>query len=210
MFIVVETPFVPNKIYCSSNETYRVGESVIVEDTTKEEVFGTVISFVSTLPQDYKEEARDIVRKATVADEERQKECLIRAEDAFSFCKLEIRNQMLSMKLIAVEMVFTMTKLIFYFTAPERVDFRGLIKTLVGRYRERIELRQIGVRNEVQLLGGIGSCGRNCCCTTFLRDFIPVSVKTVKQNNGVLNPLKMSGVCGRLSCCLPYEGDKEQ
>ena len=209
MLLMVHTPFIPNTVYCSSDVSYEIDECVLVEDAIKETFYGTIIGRVDSLPSSYEEPVRHILRRATVEDEFRHQECLSRAKDALNFCKQEIRQQMLPMKLIAVEMLFNMTKLIFYFTAPERVDFRDLVKILVEKYRERIELKQVGVRNEVQLLGGMGSCGRSCCCTTFVKHFSPVSVKMVKQQTSVLNPLKMSGVCGRLSCCLSYETQKQ-
>lgn len=207
MLLMVHTPFIPNIVYCSSDTLYGLDESVVVEDTVKESFYGTVVGKALSVPSTYNEPVRNILRKATLEDESQHKECLARAKDALEFCKQEIKEQMLPMKLISVEMLFNMTKLIFYFTAPERVDFRCLIKSLVEKYRERIELKQVGVRNEVQLLGGVGSCGRSCCCTTFKKSFVPVSVKIAKQTS-VINPTKLCGVCGRLSCCLSYETEK--
>lgn len=129
------------------------------------------------------------------------------AGDAFHTCLNKIREHNLKMKLIDVEYTFDRNKIIFYFTAEGRVDFRELVKDLASIFRTRIELRQIGVRDEAKLLGGIGPCGRILCCSTFLGDFEPVSIKMAKDQNLSLNPTKISGLCGRLMCCLKYEHD---
>ena len=209
MLLMVHSPFIQDIVYCSSELPYEMDDCVLVEDNVRESFYATVVGKADSLPSSYTEPVRSILRKATSEDESRHKECLERAQDALTFCKQAIKEQMLPMKLIAVEMLFNMTKLIFYFTAPERVDFRSLVKSLVDKYRERIELKQVGVRNEVQLLGGIGSCGRKCCCTTFMKSVAPVSIKMAKQQVNTLASTKASGVCGRLSCCLSYEADRE-
>ncbi|WJH36353.1 stage 0 sporulation family protein [Paenibacillus aurantius] len=129
------------------------------------------------------------------------------AVDAFGICQNKIREHGLRMKLVDVEYTFDRNKVIFYFTAEGRVDFRELVKDLASIFRTRIELRQIGVRDEAKLLGGIGPCGRILCCSTFLGDFEPVSIKMAKDQNLSLNPTKISGLCGRLMCCLKYEHD---
>lgn len=129
------------------------------------------------------------------------------AKDAFSTCMDKIREHELRMKLVDVEYTFDRNKVIFYFTAEGRVDFRELVKDLASIFRTRIELRQIGVRDEAKILGGIGPCGRILCCSTFLGDFEPVSIKMAKDQNLSLNPTKISGLCGRLMCCLKYEHD---
>ncbi len=128
-------------------------------------------------------------------------------KEAFDFCRRCIQGQRLNMKLVGVEVFFDRTKMIFYFTAPGRIDFRELVKELVQHYRTRIELRQIGVRHETQMLGTIGSCGQVCCCRRFLRQFEPVTIKMAKDQDLFLNPAKISGSCGRLLCCLSYEKD---
>ncbi len=127
--------------------------------------------------------------------------------ESFLFCRQCIQQQRLNMKLVGVEVFFDRTKMIFYFTAPGRIDFRDLVKELVQHYRTRIELRQIGVRHETQMLGTIGSCGQVCCCRRFLRQFEPVTIKMAKDQDLFLNPAKISGSCGRLLCCLAYEKD---
>ena len=127
------------------------------------------------------------------------------ARKAHAFCRGCINEQRLDMKLVDVEMLQDRGKMIFYFTAPGRIDFRELIKSLVREFHTRIELRQIGVRHETQMLGAIGNCGQVCCCRRFLRKFAPVTIKMAKEQNLFLNPAKISGICGRLLCCLSYE-----
>jgi cell fate regulator YaaT (PSP1 superfamily) len=129
------------------------------------------------------------------------------AEEAFGICQEKVAAHKLDMKLVDVEYTFDKNKIIFYFTADGRVDFRELVKDLAAIFRTRIELRQIGVRDEAKMLGGIGPCGRILCCSTFLGDFEPVSIKMAKDQNLSLNPAKISGLCGRLMCCLKYEND---
>jgi len=148
---------------------------------------------------------RKVIRLATDADLITLEENKRREEDAFGICLERIANHDLGMKLIDVELTFDATKIIFYFTADGRVDFRELVKELAGVFRMRIELRQIGVRDESKLLNGIGVCGRTLCCSTFLSEFHPVSIKMAKDQNLSLSPSKISGVCGRLMCCLKYE-----
>ena len=130
------------------------------------------------------------------------------AEQAFQVCSEKVVEHRLEMKLVDVEYTFDRNKVIFYFTADGRVDFRELVKDLAAIFRTRIELRQIGVRDEAKMLGGIGPCGRMLCCSTFLGDFEPVSIKMAKDQNLSLNPTKISGLCGRLMCCLKYENDE--
>lgn len=145
-----------------------------------------------------------------VATEEDRKQVLANKEmavEAMKLCQDKIKQHKLEMKLIDVEYTFDRNKVIFYFTADGRVDFRELVKDLAFVFRTRIELRQIGVRDEAKMLGGIGPCGRILCCSTFLGDFEPVSIKMAKDQNLSLNPVKISGLCGRLMCCLKYEND---
>ena len=127
------------------------------------------------------------------------------SKEAFKHCRACISKHKLGMKLVDVEVFFDRSKMIFYFTAPGRIDFRELIKDLVREYRTRIELRQIGVRHETQMLGAIGNCGQMCCCRRFMRKFVPVTIKMAKEQNLFLNPTKISGICGRLLCCLSFE-----
>jgi cell fate regulator YaaT (PSP1 superfamily) len=130
------------------------------------------------------------------------------AQEAYDVCNEKVNEHQLDMKLVDVEYTFDRNKIIFYFTADGRVDFRELVKDLAAIFRTRIELRQIGVRDEAKMLGGIGPCGRMLCCSTFLGDFDPVSIKMAKDQNLSLNPTKISGLCGRLMCCLKYENDE--
>lgn len=130
------------------------------------------------------------------------------AQEAYDVCNEKVNGHQLDMKLVDVEYTFDRNKVIFYFTADGRVDFRELVKDLASIFRTRIELRQIGVRDEAKMLGGIGPCGRMLCCSTFLGDFDPVSIKMAKDQNLSLNPTKISGLCGRLMCCLKYENDE--
>ena len=148
---------------------------------------------------------KPVMRKATAEDDLKLAENKIREKEAFNICLRKIKNHDLPMRLIDVEFTFDVNKIIFYFTADGRIDFRELVKDLASVFRTRIELRQIGVRDEAKMLGGIGSCGRPLCCATFLGDFEPVSIRTAKDQSLSLNPTKISGICGRLMCCLKYE-----
>ena len=148
---------------------------------------------------------KKVIRPATDDDALQQKEDKKKEKEAFSICEEKILKHGLDMKLVDVEMTFDHNKLIFYFTSDGRVDFRDLVKELASIFRTRIELRQIGVRDEAKMLNGIGICGRPLCCATFLGDFHPVSIKMAKEQNLSLNPTKISGICGRLMCCLKYE-----
>ena len=148
---------------------------------------------------------KPVMRKATAEDDLKLAENKIREKEAFNICLRKIKNHDLPMRLIDVEFTFDINKIIFYFTADGRIDFRELVKDLASVFRTRIERRQIGVRDEAKMLGGIGSCGRPLCCATFLGDFEPVSIRMAKDQNLSLNPTKISGICGRLMCCLKYE-----
>ena len=159
------------------------------------------------LPEDSTDEVRAVLRKATEADCAAAEDNALFTRTAKRFCEERVRERRLDMKLVDVEALFDRSKLIFYFTAPTRIDFRELVKDLVREYHTRIELRQIGVRHETQMLGAIGSCGMVCCCRQFLRKFVPVTIKMAKEQNLFLNPAKISGICGRLLCCLSYEQD---
>ncbi|MCK6255107.1 stage 0 sporulation family protein [Fictibacillus sp. WQ 8-8] len=150
-----------------------------------------------------KKVVRSANEKDTLAVDENKKA----AQNAFELCTEKITEHKLDMKLVDVEYTFDRNKVIFYFTADGRIDFRELVKDLASIFRTRIELRQIGVRDEAKMLGGIGPCGRMLCCSTFLGDFEPVSIKMAKDQNLSLNPAKISGLCGRLMCCLKYEND---
>ncbi len=183
------------------------GEQVVVE-TAEGRAVGTVTRTVPALA-DRKAPAADattvVVRRATHDDVLTRLRHQQREQDAQRICLLKIRERGLAMKLAKVEQLFDGSRLIFYYTAEGRVDFRELVRDLAAHFRTRIEMRQIGVRDEARLLGGYGSCGRPLCCTTWLRTFEPISIKMAKQQNLSLNPSKLSGMCGRLKCCLRYE-----
>jgi len=151
---------------------------------------------------------KKVVRIADQKDRLIVEENKAAAKEAYEVCGQKVNEHQLDMKLVDVEYTFDRNKVIFYFTADGRVDFRELVKDLAAIFRTRIELRQIGVRDEAKMLGGIGPCGRMLCCSTFLGDFDPVSIKMAKDQNLSLNPTKISGLCGRLMCCLKYENDE--
>ncbi len=150
---------------------------------------------------------KDVIRVATDEDFDINRENKKKATDAMSICKVKIAEHELEMNLIDVEYTFDRNKVIFYFTADGRIDFRNLVKDLAAIFKTRIELRQIGVRDEAKILGGIGPCGKETCCKQFLGEFEPVSIKMAKEQSLSLNPTKISGLCGRLMCCLKYEQD---
>jgi len=185
----------------------REGQSVIVK-TDQGMGLGKVV-LTRQAPQENTEEEggghKDIYRLANDKDMESVAENDILSKDAYKFCRKCINKHKLGMKLVDVEVFFDRSKMVFYFTAPGRIDFRELIKDLVREYRTRIELRQIGVRHETQMLGAIGNCGQICCCRRFMRKFVPVTIKMAKEQNLFLNPTKISGICGRLLCCLSFE-----
>ncbi len=169
---------------------------------------GLVVSDVKSVPlHKLPTDLKNIVRKATEADIQSSESNRGLEEEAFEFCLGKIREKELPMSLVEVESNFDRSKLIFYFTADNRVDFRELVKDLVQRFKTRIELRQIGARNESRIFGGLGICGRKICCTNFLYNLDRVSIKMAKEQNMPLNPEKISGLCGRLMCCLAFEFD---
>ena len=183
------------------------GDTVVVQ-TPEGPAVGTVTRAIPAiaarkLPAE-DAEAR-VIRRATRDDIVTRLKQQQREQDAHRICLLKIRERGLAMKLARVEQVFDGSRLIFYYTAEGRVDFRELVRDLAAHFRTRIEMRQIGVRDEARMLGGYGSCGRPLCCTTWLTSFEPVSIKMAKQQNLSLNPSKLSGMCGRLKCCLRYE-----
>ncbi|RJP21991.1 MAG: hypothetical protein C4520_08835 [Candidatus Abyssobacteria bacterium SURF_5] len=145
------------------------------------------------------------IRKASSEDKKNYEELLRLEEEAFKICENRIEERELSMKLVGVEVAFDKSKILFYFRSETRVDFRELVKDLAHQFRTRIELRQIGVRDEARMVGGIGCCGRPLCCVSFLQEFSPVSIKMAKKQSLALNPTKISGQCGRLMCCIQYE-----
>ncbi|MBE6609507.1 MAG: hypothetical protein E7634_02435 [Ruminococcaceae bacterium] len=180
----------------------------VIVDTARGEEYGyTAVANREIKNKDIKEPLRSVIRMATEADTEIHKENLRKEVDAFNTCIALIDQHKLEMKLIDVEFSFDRTKLLFYFSAEGRIDFRELVKDLAGVFHVRIEMRQIGIRDEAKILGGLGICGRPYCCSTFLSDFGQVSVKMAKEQNLSLNSAKISGACGRLMCCLRYEYD---
>ncbi len=181
------------------------GDHVIVE-TARGVEYGTVVMPPSELAdKEFNSPLKPVMRKATEEDSEKEKKNREKEREAFKICKEKIVKHGLEMKLIDAEYTFDNNKVLFYFTADGRVDFRELVKDLASVFKTRIELRQIGVRDETKILGGIGFCGRPLCCHTYLSDFAPVSIKMAKEQNLSLNPSKISGICGRLMCCLKNE-----
>jgi len=183
------------------------GDKVIV-NTADGVAVGSIATKVrlspdKTLPPNLKK----VIRKAKEEDALIEKDNLELEGGAFRYCCERIASRELPMKLVDVECLFDKSKIIFYFTAEDRVDFRKLVKDLVQKYKSRIELRQIWVRSEARICGGLGICGRELCCTSFLSSFVPVTIKMAKEQNMLLNPEKISGLCGRLICCLSYEYD---
>ena len=186
------------------NEVHRA-DHVIVE-TARGMEYGTVVGDPMEVSEDQiVAPLKPIIRVATKADDEKTAKNKEKEKEAFKICLEKIAKHGLEMKLIDAEYTFDNNKLLFYFTADGRVDFRELVKDLAGVFHTRIELRQIGVRDETKLMGGLGICGRELCCKSFLGDFGSVSIKMAKEQNLSLNPTKISGLCGRLMCCLKYE-----
>ncbi len=197
------------KIYYFDPDTVELvqGEHVIVETVRGIEYGEVIITERMIKEEDLVSPLKKVIRLAS--DEDVQKEASNREKEtkAYQVCNEKIITHQLPMKLIDVEYTFDGSKIIFYFTAEGRIDFRELVKDLASVFRTRIELRQIGVRDEAKMLGGIGCCGRPLCCYTFLGDFAPVSIKMAKEQSLSLNPTKISGICSRLMCCLKYEND---
>ncbi len=197
------------KIYYFSPSGLELEKSdhVIVETARGVEYGEVVIGPRAVADENIVLPLKAVQRKATEQDKEKVAENAIKEKEAYKICEKKIAAHGLPMKLIEVEYTFDINKIIFYFTADGRIDFRELVKDLASVFRTRIELRQIGVRDEAKLMGGIGCCGRSLCCATFLGDFEPVSIRMAKEQNLSLNPTKISGICGRLMCCLKYENE---
>lgn len=197
------------KIYFFNPKQLRVkkGDKVIVE-TAQGEEYGEVM-IPNRIVEDDKiiEPLKKVLRIATKRDHKHFEECRKKEKEAFNVCQKKIKEHKLDMTLTDVEYKFDDSKILFYFTADGRIDFRDLVKDLAAIYKTRIELRQIGVRDEVKRIGGNGVCGRELCCCSFLSDFEAVSIKMAKEQNLSLNPSKISGNCGRLMCCLKYENE---
>ena len=193
--------FAPGK----QEKEMEVGTHVIVE-TARGVEYGTVL----VAPREVNEESitqplKPVIRVATPEDDKTEEKNKSREKEAFRICKEKIQKHKLEMKLVEAEYTFDGNKLLFYFTADGRIDFRDLVKDLAAVFRTRIELRQIGVRDETKILGGLGICGRELCCKSYMAEFVPVSIRMAKEQNLSLNPTKISGVCGRLMCCLKNE-----
>ena len=182
----------------------KTGDRIVVETAQGMEC-GTCTQTDRPAEENPSRPVKKIIRVATAEDIQHLEDNRRREKEAFSVCEKKIAVHKLEMKLVGVEYTFDNSKLLFYFTADGRVDFRELVRDLASVFRTRIELRQVGVRDEAKMIGGLGICGREFCCTGFLRDFQPVSIKMAKEQNLSLNPVKISGTCGRLMCCLKYE-----
>ena len=183
----------------------KTGDHVIVETARGIEFGHVVLGSRAVDESKVIQPLKPVIRMATAADEETERRNKEKEKDAFGICLEKIKKHNLQMKLIDAEYTFDNNKVLFYFTADGRIDFRELVKDLAAVFKTRIELRQIGVRDETKIMGGIGICGRPLCCHTYLSEFIPVSIKMAKEQNLSLNPTKISGVCGRLMCCLKNE-----
>ncbi|NLE77424.1 MAG: stage 0 sporulation family protein [Chloroflexi bacterium] len=195
--------------YFSPGEMWdlQVGEFVVVE-TARGQELGEVVAAARDVPDDdLVSQLKPVLRRATAWDASQA--CLYRAREreALARCREKVREHHLPMKLIAAEYSFDGSRLVFFFTAEKRVDFRGLVRDLARLFKTRIELRQVGVRDEAKIRGGIGPCGRALCCETWLTDFNPVSIRMAKDQDMPLNPADISGLCGRLLCCLAYESE---
>ena len=207
---VVDIQFRPGqKIYFfdPAGHDLKAGDHVII-DTARGPEYGTCTAGNHTIPaKDIVAPLRPVIRIANDQDEKSAAENQEKEKKAYDFCMKEIIAQKLDMQLVSAECAFDGSRILFFFTADERVDFRELVKTLASTFHTRIELRQIGVRDKAKMVGGLGICGRPFCCASFLDDFQPVSIKMAKTQNLSLNPTKISGTCGRLMCCLKYEQD---
>jgi len=207
---VVDIQFRPGqKVYYfdPDGETFETGDHVII-DTARGAEFGICAGGNHTIPpKDVVAPLRKVLRRANAQDEKTIAENRAKEKKAYDVCMQKIADHNLDMQLVSAEVAFDGSKILFYFTADERVDFRELVKNLASVFHTRIELRQIGVRDKAKMVGGLGICGRPFCCASFLDDFQPVSIKMAKTQNLSLNPTKISGTCGRLMCCLKYEQD---
>lgn len=191
--------FAPGKLHI------KKGDKVIVETARGVEFGSVVVGPKEVEDEEIMQPLKPVIRVATEEDKRTEEKNREKEKEAFDICLEKIRKHNLDMKLINAEYTFDNNKVLFYFTADGRIDFRELVKDLAAVFRTRIELRQIGVRDETKIRGGIGICGRPLCCNTYLSEFAPVSIKMAKEQNLSLNPTKISGVCGRLMCCLTNE-----
>ncbi|MBQ8836711.1 MAG: stage 0 sporulation family protein [Clostridia bacterium] len=205
---IIGVKFKPSgKVYYFAANNFKASsdDSVIVETARGLEIGNVAVANKMISQSEIVAPLRPVVRVATPADIKHAEENKVKCAEAFEICKAKIADHKLEMNLVEAEYTFDNSKLLFYFTSDGRVDFRELVKDLASVFRTRIELRQIGIRDEAKLLGGLGVCGRPFCCASFLSDFVQVSIKMAKEQNFSLNSAKISGACGRLMCCLRYE-----
>ena len=195
------------KIYFFDPGKLEIGRNThVIVETARGIEYGTVVGGIREVEDDKViQPLKPVLRIATEKDDEQERSNKVKEKEAFKICLEKIKKHSLEMKLIDAEYTFDNNKVLFYFTADGRIDFRELVKDLAAVFKTRIELRQIGVRDETKIVGGIGICGRPLCCHTHLSEFVPVSIKMAKEQNLSLNPTKISGVCGRLMCCLKHE-----
>jgi len=184
---------------------FKSGDKVVVETVRGVELGSVSLANTQVTEKQVVQLLKPIIRVASEDDLRKEEENKRKAKEAFHYAEQKIAEMNIAMKLIEAEYTFDSSKILFYFTADGRVDFRELVKTLAGHFKSRIELRQIGIRDESKIMGGYGICGRGLCCASFLDEFQPVSIKMAKEQGLSLNPTKISGVCGRLMCCLQYE-----
>lgn len=197
----------PISYFANGSGTFQVNEKVIVRQGEYLEIGKVVIAEKECQAEDPLQAAALILRRASATDLAQEQANIRDAAEAFSIAKAEARRVKMEMKLVGANYSFDRQKLTFLFSAPGRIDFRAFVRDLAGIFRVRIELRQIGARDEAKFLGGLGPCGRPLCCSTFLGDFVPVSIKMAKNQGLSLNSAKMSGLCGRLMCCLNFENE---
>lgn len=209
MLDVIGIRFKPvGKIYYFNPSGFdiKVGDHVVVE-TVRGVEYGEVVISKKISEKEFDKPLKSVMRVATAEDDRKNEENHKKTKDAFKQCEEKIKKHGLKMNLVDAEYTFDGSKLLFYFTADGRIDFRELVKDLATVFKTRIELRQIGVRDESKIMGSLGVCGRGVCCSEFLGEFMPVSIKMAKEQGLSLNPTKISGTCGRLMCCLKYEQD---
>lgn len=184
--------------------TFKIGDNIIAQTERGQEI-GRVVKVLEKNTLDKNIVINNIIRPASKKDLEVQRENAKKAKEALEFCHKEVKKEKLNMKILSAEYTFDLSKLIIYFVSEERVDFRDLVKLLASKYKVRIELRQIGPRDEVKEFSSLGMCGKEVCCRTFLQDFEPVTIKMAKEQGLQINMSKLSGACGKLMCCLKYE-----
>jgi len=198
----------PIDYFSVGDENLLCGDKVLVEKKHLKAIANVVISKQEVSEEDLPDEVGSILHKATKEELSQDRKNRMDAQKALKIGKQKVDEYRIDMRLVNAEYTFERDKIIFRFTADKRIDFRGLVKELASVFKTRIELRQIGIRDQAKIIGGIGPCGRQLCCSTFLGEFVPVSIKMAKDQGLSLNPSKISGLCGRLMCCLNYENDE--